>query len=372
MDKQHQLQFHFKVLCATDEKSNLLCITRISTPDGHTYRIPQEYLNAQSHEELSKTSAFTKVKKSCTKRGQVRKIWITLTEKLKNEYYDDDGNIQFANEYLEEVVENDEVSSKSSEQSLAELLEKLLKKEEENPEEKNVGKLAKEFVIEKFDGKNSNASQWMTAFEKECERFNVKKSERKIEILKSFMDKSAADWYSCALLKLTIETEWDNWKENFCNTFASKGWTPIRYAMAFKYQTGSLLEYSIKKEKLVLQIRKSIDDGTMIDLIAIGLPNYVADRIDREKLKRTEDLHNEIGKLEHLTKKNFETNRNKPIIKSKSEKTPCKLCSDKGKGTRFHPEAECWFRDQDNRGNKIKQVNNLALEVELSEDDPKN
>ena len=75
---------------------------------------------------------------------------------------------------------------------------------------------------------------------------------------------------------------------------------PIRYAMSFKYQTGSMLDYALKKEKLLLEVRKSIDDGTLIDLIAIGLPNFVADRIDREKLKKTEDLYNEIGKLEHL------------------------------------------------------------------------
>lgn len=252
------------------------------------------------------------------------------------------------------------------------LLKKLLEKKGENPEEQNMGELAKEFTIEKFDGKISNADQWMTTFEKECERFNVTKSDKKIEILKSFTEKGALDWYSCTLLKLTIEAEWKNWKESFCNTFASKGWTPIRYAMVFKYQTGSLLEYSIKKEKLLLQIRKTIDDGTLIDLIATGLPNYVSDRIDREKPKKTEDLHNEIGKLEHLNKKNFEINKNKPINKGKNEKTHCKLCNEKGKGTRFHPEAECWFKNQENKGNKIKQVNNLALEVELSEDDPKN
>ena len=79
-------------------------------------------------------------------------------------------------------------------------------------------------------------------------------------------------------------------KKNFYDTFSSKGWSSIRYAMSFKYQTGSMLDYALKKEKLLLEVRKSIDDGTLIDLIAIGLPNFVADRIDREKLKKTEDL----------------------------------------------------------------------------------
>ena len=110
----------------------------------------------------------------------------------------------------------------------------------------------------------------------------------------------------------------------------------------------------------------------MIDLIAIGLPNYVADRIDREKLKKTQDLHNEIGKLEHLTtKKDIKKNKSNNNT-TKSDKVPCGICKDKGKGTRCHPEAECWFKEQENKGNKPKHVNNLTLEVDLSNDDPKN
>lgn len=44
-------------------------------------------------------------------------------------------------------------------------------------------------------------------------------------------------------------------------------------------------------------MRKSIDTGTHI---ACGRPNYVVDKIDRETLQGTEDLHSEIGKLGYL------------------------------------------------------------------------
>lgn len=95
--------------------------------------------------------------------------------------------------------------------------------------------------------------------------------------------------------------------KKICDTFASKGWSAIRYALSFKYQTSSLLDYALKKEKLLLQVRRSIDTGTLIDLIATGLPNFV---IDREKLEKPEDLYAEIGKLEHLVyKKNSETKK---------------------------------------------------------------
>ncbi|KAK4883918.1 hypothetical protein RN001_000189 [Aquatica leii] len=72
----------------------------------------------------------------------------------------------------------------------------------------------------------------------------------------------------------------------------------------FKYQAASLLEYALKKEKLLLEVRKSIDTGTVIDLIAFGLPNYVADKINIVTLQGTEDLYNELGKLEHFVGKN--------------------------------------------------------------------
>jgi len=41
--------------------------------------------------------------------------------------------------------------------------------------------------------------------------------------------------------------------KNVCNTFANKGWSPIRHALAFKYQVGLLLEYALKKEKLLME-----------------------------------------------------------------------------------------------------------------------
>lgn len=369
MDK---LQFTFKMLSTSQEpKTNVLCLTGIDTPDGRTFLMPNEYLCATLHTEIIKTSAFTKVKKSIKQKGQYRKVWINLTKELNDTYVDEGGNLQFDGVYLEEEVKEKEIESNICSESVKQLLEKFLEKTQDKSEEKNIGKIAKEFTIEKFNGKNSNVDQWITSFEKECERFDITKDEKKIEILKSFMEKGATDWYSCTLLKLTIQANWEDWKQNFCDTFANKGWSSIRYALQFRYQVGSLLEYAIKKEKLLLEIRKCIDDGTLIDLIAIGLPNFVADRIDREKLKKTEDLYNEIGKLEHLVqKKNADMKKNKNYLnKEKTERVPCKICKSKGKGTRLHSEADCWFKDKED---KMKHVNNSVLEVEISDTDPKN
>lgn len=76
------------------------------------------------------------------------------------------------------------------------------------------------------------------------QQFHIEEDKKKIEILKNFLEHSSMDWYSCMLMKFTVESKWDKWEKNFCDTFANKGWSPIRYALAFKYQSGSLLEYA--------------------------------------------------------------------------------------------------------------------------------
>lgn len=257
---------------------------------------------------------------------------------------------------------------------MARLLEKILEDKQTKSETQNLWTLAKDFTIEKFTGRNSNAYQWIKDFNKECERFQISEDKKKIEILKNFLESSSVDWYSCMLIKHTVESEWDKWEKKICETFGNKGWSPTRYALAFKYQAGPLLEYALKKEKLLLEVRKTIDAGTLIDLIAFGLPNYVADKIDRETLKGTEDLYNELGKLEHLVVKHkYEKKYISTEIKSKQneEKKVCQICFTQKKGKRYHAEENCWFKNKDNKS-IVKSVNNSELEIELNEKNPKN
>ncbi|XP_045446822.1 uncharacterized protein LOC123655018 [Melitaea cinxia] len=375
MDK---LRFDFAVKTAADGKSNILCITSIGTPDGRVFEIPAEYQPTSLHKEITNTTNFVKVKKSLNKRHQTRKIWITLTDQMSKIYLDEEQNLQFNDFYLQEIVEKiDKVESipGGSNQTLEKLLEKILEGKEKESETQTLGKIAKDFMIEKFTGRNSNACQWIKDFNKECERFQINEDKKKIEILKNFLEYSGVDWYSCMIIKYTVESEWGKWEKNFCETFASKGWSPIRYALTFKYQAGSLLEYALKKEKLLLKVRKSIDTGTLIDLIALGLPNYVTDKIDRKILQTTEDLYNEIGKLEYLIgrnkhEKNICTNLN-PKQKQIEAKQPCQICVNEKRGKRYHPEENCWFREK-NKNALVKHVNNSELEIELNDKNPKN
>ncbi|KAL0849699.1 hypothetical protein ABMA28_011663 [Loxostege sticticalis] len=373
-----KLRFDFAVKSTADGKSNIICITSIATCEGQVFGIPVEYQPANLHQAIINTSNYSKIKRSLVKRHQTRKIWITLTDEISKTYLDEDQNLQFDDIYLEEVSNeksNVESVRSDSNNTLEKLLEKMLEDKQIKSETQNLGKIAKDFVIEKFTGRNANAYQWIKDFNKECERFEIIEDKKKIEILKFFLEYSSLDWYSCMIMKISVESEWSKWEKNFCETFANKGWSPIRYALAFKYQAGSLLEFALKKEKLLLEVRKSIDTGTLIDLIAFGLPNYVSDKIDREILQGTEDLYNEIGKLEHLVAKNkFDK---KGIMYSDSrpkkdeEKKPCQACVNEKRGKRYHSEENCWFKVKNQKA-IVKTVNNSELEVKLNEESPKN
>lgn len=372
MDK---LRFEFTLLPGSDGKSNILCLTSLSTCEEKVYGIPETLQAVSHHKEIMKTSAFTKVKNSLTKRFQTRRVWISLTEELSKIYVDEDGNLQFGDQYLEEM--KIKTPTRQDEQTSDKRLEQLMEKfmEIKQPSLKNI---SEKFVIEKFNSKNTNASQWMEMFEKECLRFDVTTDEKKIETLRLFMDKTCVDWYSSMIIKLTIDSEWTTWKKKFCETFANKGWNPVTYALLFRYKDGSLLDYAMRKEKILLDMRRSIDTGTLVDLIASGLPEFILNRIDREILRDTVDLFNEVSKYEHMVNKKNTVAKKKPanVGSGKTEdKNPCKICEKLNKANRYHPEALCWFKTKDEEKYKksaIKHVNNSVIETELNENDQKN
>lgn len=377
-----KLRFEFTVSPGSDGKSNVLTITSVTTSDEKVYAIPETLQAAGHHREIIKTSAYSKIKNSLTKRYQTRRVWISLTEEMKQIYFDEDGNLQFGDQFLEEInLEKATAVSEKGIDSFEKLFGKLLENTQELKQQ-NLKYIAEKFVIEKFTSKSPNAKLWIDIFEKECLRFDVTTDEKKIELLRLFMDKSCVDWYSSMLIKLTIDSEWSTWKNKFCESFANKGWNPVTYALLFKYKEGSLLDYAIRKEKLLLDMRRSIDTGTLVDLIAAGFPEFILNKIDREALKDTVDLFNEVSKYEHMVnKKNI-----LPIKKfgdvslmktndRNEEKKPCKICEKLNKFNRFHPEALCWFRTKEvNKVNKnfIKHVNNSVIEAELNETDQKN
>ena len=253
------------------------------------------------------------------------------------------------NQYLGGIVKEQEVENKDDQKKI---LEKLVEATEKKEGQQNLKHISEKFILEKFTSKNSNATQWMEIFEKECIRFNVIINEAKIEILRLFLEKSCLDWYSSMATKLTTNSEWKEWKEIFLETFQNRGWNMVTYAFAFRYREGLLIDYAMKKERLILDINKSIDPKTLIDLIATVLPEFILNKINRDDLEDSTDLFNEIRKYEGIVYKKITAKSNNSNfghkIRVKGEK-PCKTCENLNKGSRYQPEEACWFKTKDTK-----------------------
>lgn len=352
-----------------DTKTNVIAITSISTEDGKRYILPEEFRYMGDHTELRKSNYYIKLVNSLKKRNQVRKVWFTMTKELEETYIDEDGNLQFKDQYLEEINEGN--LNKTQDHNLKEILEKLIETTQNKDKEKNLKQIADKLLIEKFSSKNTNAKQWMESFEKECSRFQIGKKEDKIELLKLFLDKPSLDWYSSTLIRLTVDAGWSEWKKRFLECFTDNGWNNVTYALSFKYREGSFTDYAMKKEKLLIDFNKDMDIKSLIALIAVGLPEFILNKIDKSELKETTDLFNNLRQLECQVKKNYQKKFTLDFQKNikYEEKKPCKTCEDLGKGVRYHPNEKCWFkRNEENREKNIttKKVNNNSiLDVEV-------
>lgn len=375
-----KLKFEFVVKSSEDTKTNVICITSIMDVDKNMFLIPEQLQPVKQHSEIIKTEIFQKVKTTLQRRHEKRQVWISLSPELRNTYMDESGNVQFKGYLLEEI--RSETQQVSRNETSAETLSKILTDFAEFKKESkqfNLKKLSEKFVIEKFTTKTSSVMQWMEIFEAECVRIGINEDIQKIQVLRLFLEDSCHEWYNSMLIKHTISSRWDIWKENFCETYVNRGWSPIRYAFLFKYRQGSLLEYALKKERLLLEINKLIDTPTLIHLIVIGLPNFIADEIDRCKVKATKDLFSSIRGLEHLmnkktVEKKIYDSENKTKEKGVKDR-PCRICEKEKKGIRYHPESTCWFKNKDSdrfKKEPIRSVNNSELEMSLNEIDPKN
>ncbi|KAJ0171850.1 hypothetical protein K1T71_012613 [Dendrolimus kikuchii] len=109
--------------------------------------MPEECQAISLHKHIQTSKTFFTVNFVPT-----RSIWIKTTQGILQTYADEDGNVIFQDQFLEEITH----------EQMAIVAKTYLK-----------------FVIEKFDGKSSSAYQWIEIFEKECARFGIVKEEEK-------------------------------------------------------------------------------------------------------------------------------------------------------------------------------------------------
>lgn len=353
----------------TRRKKDEIHVEALSEDKTIWYVVPEIFKNINKHKELKKFSSVNNAIKSITKLDGYRKIAVKINEEMKNFYWDEDGNFCIKEIYLEEYIEK-EVSHGERKEENTLLLKKIEELEEKLKvsNQINLNEIEKKFLLEKFEG-NQDAKRWLEAFEKECDRYHVTSNELKIEILKLFISGNVKDWYQANVIKLKI-SDWEKWKESFLLNFKRNNWVTIRTAFNFRYMKGSIMDYLIKKERLLLEADGKLPEMTRIYLIVYGLPIPLQEKLDREKILNMKDLIDELKKYDDTYKIKEETRKKQidKITNNKSEekeKKPCDICEKLGFKNRYHPTKKCW-------NNKSKNVKEVNMNRDSTEEEPEN
>lgn len=320
------------------------------------FRIPEELRNIKQHKELLTLKTVSNTIKSISKVGGFRKIAVTFKTELRKLYQDDEENFCIGDFMLEEYQEADGMADNKGEspQNESLIIHKIneLQLQINSSRKINLNEIEKKFLITKFNGRQ-DAAIWMDSLEKECLRCEISDDNTKVEILKMLVEGNVKEWYSANVIKLST-SDWCVWKRNFLMTYEKKNWSPICTAFGFKYISGPLMEYVIKKERLLLEADKDIPELFRIYQIVFNLPVEIRNKLEREKIKNMEELMSEVKKINDYdqvttnweVKKNEEkkkdSEKNKLLDNQKGKKTPCKKCESLGFRNRYHPIQACW------------------------------
>ena len=237
--------------------------------EDEIYIFPDYLQLIDHHEELMKTTAAKTAKKALTTRGKKRNPFITLSAELKKLYIDGDGNAVFNGEMLKEIMDDIPQTYSHTPSDAAST--------DQSAKPKSLSTLLKDAVIEKFGSKPTNAMAWLNIFETECKWLGILEN-RYWEVIRLDLENSAVDWYQTT--RMTFKNaSWDRWRSSFLDAFAQKGWSNARSAISFRYILGSLSEYALRKENLLVNFNPIMDDDTKIALIVVNLPVSIQERL---------------------------------------------------------------------------------------------
>lgn len=92
-----------------DPKSNIVKVKLIEElQEGKIYLFPPNLQPLTEHPALAGLPVIKAVIKVFTKRNQFRNIKVTLPEEIVKKYFDEEGNVRFKENYLEEYNSNKE------------------------------------------------------------------------------------------------------------------------------------------------------------------------------------------------------------------------------------------------------------------------
>lgn len=349
------------------KEETLYHVAAISEDKITWYSIPEEERNLEKHMLIKENKNVQNSLKTISKIGGFRKLGINFSKEMNIFYCDDEGNFSNYDELEEENKTKSEIKHNNV---LLKKIEELEKKIEEQTQP-NVSDIKNKFLLETFNGKQE-AKSWIQNFEKECRRFNINSNERKIEILKQFLEGNPLEWYQANVIKLKL-SEWEPWIDSFLLTFKKLDWSSIRTAFSFKYIYGSIMEYVIKKERLLLEADKNFPELARIYQIIYGLPIPIQELLDREKIRDINSLITELKKHKDIYKINehFEKTRGKQetTVSNLSKKKPCHICEKLGYSERYHPIQVCRNKNKNFYINRINLTEQDNQEMEPEKED---
>lgn len=139
----------------SDAKSTIVKVKSIElVRQLEIFQFPEDKQTSTQPMELFDTNVVKTMVKSLKTRNKFRNVMITLDDKLQAIYLDEEGNVAFNDEYLEEIAP-------------------LVKSNKAGSHEKSTRSLAKDMVIENFSGKNFKANNWLRVFVQECTRVGI-------------------------------------------------------------------------------------------------------------------------------------------------------------------------------------------------------
>lgn len=332
----------------------ITCVESIRNSGQQTsYAFPRNLQPDKIHEELFKLPTVKNAVKALVKVGQYRNLTVTLRDALLEKYMDEDFNFVFEEHYLEEIGSPSNAPKAEADDLLTTRIRDILNalKDQNDTTEVTLTGVEKKLFIEKFNGRQK-ARDWLIKFESECERNNIRTDARRVRCLKLFLTESAEEWYKSNAMKLS-EDDWTAWSLSFMRVFSDKGWSKVRYAHSFKYMAGSLVDYALKKERLILEVESKMTTESRINHIVMGLPLRIQEKLDREEIEETDQLINKLGQYEFENKKQDTLSGEKRQAKLKlvsersmPEKKPCSICESLGFPERYHPIEKCRNRDR--------------------------
>lgn len=154
-----------------------------------------------SHTSLVLNPTIKAAVRSMKTQGQRRHVKISMTGDLWKTYVDDDGNVTFDGEFLDEDAPP---APRQLQKSLPTQPESVSDKK------KSLQSIGKDMVLEKYTGKGQNAKSWINTFEIECTQMEITENQR-CDALRLFLEGASTDWYA-AMRKLIGAATWLEWK----------------------------------------------------------------------------------------------------------------------------------------------------------------